>query len=130
MIPVHFVQLPELPLTANGKVDRKKLPDVEELTDANYVAPRNATEEKLVQLWREVLGKEKIGVKDSFFDIGGHSLKAVRVLLKIYERFDTEIDLTTFFNGPTIESLAIEIDNIQWLRQSDEKAAPAKKIVL
>jgi amino acid adenylation domain-containing protein len=113
MIPVHFVQLPELPLTANGKVDRKKLPDVEELTDANYVAPRNATEEKLVQLWREVLGKEKIGVKDNFFEIGGHSLRAIRLVSLIQKEFEVNIGLKEIFEALDPEQQAELIANAQ-----------------
>lgn len=117
MVPVFFVQLPELPLNANGKVDRKNLPNPDGLgigTGVEYVAPRNETEEKLVAIWQDVLGKEKIGVKDNFFAIGGHSLKATRVASNIRKVFNVNLSLPVLFSNPTIENIAAEIDKTFW----------------
>jgi amino acid adenylation domain-containing protein len=117
MVPVYFVQLPELPLNINGKVDRKKLPDPEGLgisTGVEYVAPRNETEERLLKIWQEILGKEKIGVKDNFFAIGGHSLKATRLASNIRKEFDVNLTLPVLFSNPTIEHIAGEIEKTYW----------------
>jgi acyl-coenzyme A synthetase/AMP-(fatty) acid ligase/acyl carrier protein len=133
MIPTHFMQLDKLPLTANGKIDKKSLPALEELNTSTYIAPRNEMEEKLVEIWSEVLEveKEKIGVKDSFFELGGHSLKAIRIVLKIHEQFGIEIDLTNFFYEPNIEALATEMENILWVNEAgDQMPVSDNKIVL
>ena len=82
MVPAHYVQLAELPLTTNGKVDRKRLPAASGnamLAATEYVAPRNQTEEKLAAIWQEILAKDRIGIRDNFFDLGGHSLSAIRL---------------------------------------------------
>jgi pimeloyl-ACP methyl ester carboxylesterase len=102
----------KLPLTPNGKVDRKALPaptvnDLE--AQAEYVAPRNSTERKLVQLWEEVLGIRPISVTANFFDLGGRSILAARLFTKILRTFGKELPLSTLFRSPTIEQLAKEL---------------------
>jgi len=117
MVPSMYAQLEALPLNTNGKVDRKRLPNPEGLglgSGVEYVAPRNETEEKLVEIWQEVLGKEKIGVKDNFFNIGGHSLKATRLTSQIRKVFDVTITMPVLFSNPTIEHLAAEIEKTYW----------------
>jgi tyrocidine synthetase III len=124
MVPSQFVQLPSMPLTASGKTDRKQLLSLQAngmQTGVGYVAPRNTTEEKLVQLWREILGRENIGVKDNFFDLGGHSLKATRLIARIKKEFNTEIDLKNIFHEPTIEVLSDTIINNSWFNASVEE---------
>jgi amino acid adenylation domain-containing protein len=109
MIPAYFVPLNELPLTTNGKLDRKKLPDPVGLGLGNtveYVAPTNPTEEKLVLIWQEILKREKIGIKDNFFDLGGHSLKATRLASQIHRIFDVKLALKDLFTAATIEAQA------------------------
>ncbi len=112
MIPTYFIQLDKLPLTANGKVDRKSLPepDGSVTTGAEYEAPRNEIEEKLVSIWSEVLGIEKIGINDNFFELGGHSLKAISIIAKIHKKLNVELPLRELFKTPTIKSLAEYID--------------------
>lgn len=119
MIPSYFISLEVLPLTPNGKVDRKSLPPLEGAEVANeaeYVAPRNEIEEKLVTMWSEVLEKEatSIGVRDNFFESGGHSLNAVRLMGLIKQHLDVKIDLQMLFYNPTIEGLHDEIELIYW----------------
>lgn len=100
MVPGFFVQLNDLPLNSNGKIDRKKLPAPEALgvtTGVEYVAPADQVEEQLVQLWQEILGKEKIGVLDNFFELGGHSLKATRLISRIHREFGVKISLKDLF---------------------------------
>ncbi|WP_254640141.1 non-ribosomal peptide synthetase [Chitinophaga sp. GbtcB8] len=112
MLPAHFVQLEVLPLTPNGKVDKKKLPEPEGLgiTGVEYVAPRNDTEEKLAAIWQEVLGHNHIGVKDNFFEVGGHSLKATRLSSKIYNAFEVKLALKDLFNYAVLEEQASLIE--------------------
>lgn len=112
MIPSAFVQLATLPLTPNGKVDRKALPaatpqDFE--TRQNYVAPGDPVERHLAGLWEEVLGIHPIGVKTSFFDLGGRSILAARLFMKISRAFGKDLPLATLFHAPTIEQLAGEL---------------------
>jgi acyl carrier protein len=115
MLPAHYVFLEELPLTPNGKIDRKNLPEpgLDEDTKAEYVAPRNKIEKKLVELWQEILEKEKIGIQENFFQLGGHSLLAITLINKIYQEFDLEISLGDFIDHQTIGKLAEYIRNIE-----------------
>jgi amino acid adenylation domain-containing protein len=115
MIPAHIVQLEAMPITANGKIDKKSLPDpaVDGSTSVGaYVAPRNETEQKLVKIWEEVLQRENIGVKDDFFALGGHSLKALKVIFRVNEEFKTGVKVSNLFNTSSIEDFAILIDYI------------------
>ena len=115
MVPSRFVYMEALPLNSSGKVDRNALPEVENIRPemvSEYVAPRNELEEKLALIWQEVLGIDRAGVKDNFFDLGGHSLKATQVLARIKREIGPEIPLRLIFEDPTIEGLchAIETD--------------------
>jgi acyl carrier protein len=119
MVPAHFVQLAAFPLNPNGKVDRKQLPDPEGFGIASgveYVAPGNETEERLVAIWQEILGKDNIGISNNFFDLGGHSLNATRLISKIKKEFETEITMREFFEDPVISVLADKINNNRWLQ--------------
>ena len=112
MTPAAYVQLGSLPLTPNGKVDRGALPSPRpEAFEANenYVAPRNAVERKLVTLWEQVLDIHPIGVQTSFFDLGGQSLLAARLFMKISRAFGKDLPLAALFAAPTIEQLANEL---------------------
>ncbi|MGG3840811.1 amino acid adenylation domain-containing protein, partial [Paenibacillus thiaminolyticus] len=108
MVPSCFVQLEHMPLTPNGKIDRKALPapDGSMETGADYVAPRTAVEAQLAQIWQEVLGLSRIGVKDNFFDIGGHSLRATTLVAKLHKEMGIEMPLREVFQYPTIEQMA------------------------
>ncbi|QIY90739.1 non-ribosomal peptide synthetase [Chryseobacterium gallinarum] len=108
MVPAFFVELDTIPLTFNGKIDRKSLPDIsdENLIRKEYTAPGNETEKKIAEIWQEVLGIEKIGATDNFFELGGHSLKALNILHRINESFQLSFSLEYIFNFPTVGSLA------------------------
>ncbi|RBL90281.1 non-ribosomal peptide synthetase [Chitinophaga flava] len=123
MHPGYYLQLDTLPLTPNGKVDKARLPAPSEQTTgrAEYVAPTNDTEQQLVYIWQEVLGKEKIGIRDNFFDMGGHSLTAIRLITRIKKEFSIEINMKDVFADPTIEVLADLINNDLWLQDSMEE---------
>jgi amino acid adenylation domain-containing protein len=105
MIPGCFVTLDKIPLTANGKVDRKSLPEPEVDVSCEYIAPRDEVEKNLVEIWKEVLGwtdDTSIGIEDNFFDLGGDSLKATILTAKIYREFQVRITLGQIFQIPTI----------------------------
>ncbi len=107
MIPSAFVIIDKMPLTPNGKIDRNALPPPKEisLTEA-YIAPRNTLEMQLVKIWENVLNRHPVSVRDNFFQIGGHSLLAVRLLSQIQQEFGQNLPLSIFFQGPSIEHLA------------------------
>ena len=107
MVPAMFVSLDALPLSPNGKIDRKALPaPVREMADsAEFVAPRNAVESKVAAIWSEVLGVERIGVNDSFFELGGHSLLATQIIARVREQFGVDVALRGLFEQPTIAAL-------------------------
>ena len=101
-----------MPLTANGKVDRRRLPEPDEQLLARgtaYVAPRNAIEEKLVEIWQEILGREKIGVRDNFFELGGHSIKAIQLTSRINLAFSIKFSILQIFEEASIENIAEQI---------------------
>jgi acyl carrier protein len=114
MLPSALVRLDALPLSANGKIDRKALPqpDMAAQSGRAYTAPRNAAEETLVGIWQEVLGIEKIGVADNFFDLGGHSLLAVQVLSRLRRVFGIEVPLRRLFEASAIEALALLVEEL------------------
>ena len=112
MIPSHFVQLTEIPLTPNRKVDKRALPEIKSTTRGKeHIAPRNDIEEKLAEMWSEVLGIEKnrIGIDDNFFDLGGHSLKITMLLSSIRNELKKSLSLAEIFTTPTIRELAENI---------------------
>ncbi|HEV2705717.1 MAG TPA: amino acid adenylation domain-containing protein [Pyrinomonadaceae bacterium] len=108
MIPAVFVLLSELPLMPNGKVDRRALPAPEEVSDEveESVAPQTEVESIIAGIWREVLRREKVGVHENFFDLGGHSLLMVQVHNRLRKAFDTNITMLDLFKYPTISALA------------------------
>lgn len=106
MVPSVLMILETLPLTPNGKVDRLALPAPDRSSKPEIVIPRDSLELELAQIWEEVLNVRPIGVTDNFFDIGGHSLLAVRLMALIQQQFGRELPLSTLFQGGTIEQLA------------------------
>ncbi len=112
MVPAAFVLLDAFPLTPNGKINRNALPAPElSRSDLNavYVAPRNETEEKIVEIVAELLDAEQVGVNDNFFDLGGHSLLATQFMSRLKTTFDVELSLKTLFEKPTAAQIAEEV---------------------
>ncbi|KWT03451.1 peptide synthetase [Pseudomonas syringae pv. avii] len=103
MVPTHFIFLDKLPLTANGKLDRKALPapDAGQL-QAAYVAPQGELEEQLASVWSAVLNVEQVGRSDNFFELGGHSLLAVQMLVRVREQLQREVGLKDLFEQPVL----------------------------
>ncbi|HTF82369.1 MAG TPA: AMP-binding protein, partial [Cytophagales bacterium] len=107
MVPTSLIQMDELPLNSNGKLDVSKLPDIAIKSKNTFEAPRNEIEEQLVQIWKDVLGIPIISINDNFFDLGGHSLKAMKVLHSLSKNF--ELKLTHLFKYPTIKELSVNL---------------------
>ncbi len=109
MVPPAWVVLEKLPVTPNGKVDRRALPEPESARpdlSISYVAPRNEVEQVIAEIWQEVLQIEQVGVHDKFFHLGGHSMLLVRVHARLRERFAQELSMMDLFRYPDISSLA------------------------
>jgi polyketide synthase PksJ len=108
MVPSQFVFLERIPRTPNNKIDRRALPVPESLSrkTAELVLPAGSLETELTQLWRSALGLERVGVEDNFFDLGGHSVLAVRIHRRLHELTAKHVSLTDLFRFPTIRSLA------------------------
>ncbi len=126
MVPSRFVMLAQMPLTPNGKLDRRALPAPDhsrpELGD-HFVAPRTPIEEVLTGIWSEVLRLEKIGVNDSFFDLGGHSLLATQVISRVRETFGVDLGLRVLFEHRTVRRMAKVVEEARRAGRSLE--APA-----
>jgi len=109
MIPAHFVQMGKLPLTSNGKLDRKKLPDPGAAglaTGMTYVAPRNEIEKHLLEIWQEILDTSNIGVHDNFFDAGGNSIKLIKMIRLVNQRFSRQLSVVHAFRLTNISTLS------------------------
>jgi hypothetical protein len=114
MVPGFFVTLPGLPVTANGKIDRRRLPAPEHPgIEAAFVPPSTAAEQVLVRLWSEVLGLERVGVGDSFFDLGGHSLLLPRIQARIREDLGRDVPLLKLIEHPTVAALAAWLEGVE-----------------
>ncbi|HWM91847.1 MAG TPA: amino acid adenylation domain-containing protein [Thermoanaerobaculia bacterium] len=123
MIPSAFVVLDALPLTQNGKVDLRALPDPDwdEAASQGFAAPRTPTEELLAAVWSEVLGRSQVGIHDGFFELGGHSLLATQVVSRVRKTLGVEIPLRALFEAPTIAGLA---ERVEATRRGGEMLAP------
>lgn len=106
MIPARIVELCQLPLTANGKIDRKALPAPPPFLETGYVPPATRTECVIAQAWTEVLGLERVGVHDDFFALGGHSLRATQLTALLRERLCVDLTARLVFEAPTVRALA------------------------
>ncbi|MGD2087210.1 MAG: amino acid adenylation domain-containing protein [Candidatus Aminicenantes bacterium] len=126
MIPGYFVRLEELPLTPSGKVDRKALPlpRTEALREI-YTAPQNPKEEKLAEIWSEILGmrKDRVSINANFFELGGNSLSAAIMVSKIHRKLNVKVPLAEIFKTPTIRKLSAYIKN-----QGEERYAPIEPV--
>nr|QEO74053.1 condensation domain-containing protein [uncultured bacterium] len=112
MVPQAFVELDEIPLTPNGKVNHSALPalDSARRAEAEFVEPQGMVEERLAAIWSEVLRVSKVGAEDNFFELGGHSLLATQVISRVREAFKVEVPLRALFEQPTVRQLAAEIE--------------------
>ncbi len=127
MIPKRFVLVDRIALTHNGKIDRAKLPSIDELpvqVTQEYTGPRDDIEDRLQAIWEEALEIRPIGIHQDFYEIGGHSLLAVKVLARIEREFNCRIPLAAMFPAPTIESIGARI-----ARDTKERERPATELI-
>jgi len=124
MIPSYFIQIPQIPLTANGKVDKRKLPAAQIDTAADYTPPRDDLDRKLVEVWAEVLDleDENVGIDMNFFELGGHSLKATILISRLHKQLNVKLHLAEVFQAPTVREMA---DMITGLQKDAFEAIPA-----
>ncbi len=129
MVPAAFVWLPAFPLNASGKIDRKALPEplAAQARSDTYLAPRNPFETLLAQIWQEALQLEKVGVMDNFFEIGGHSLLAGRVISLIQQITGRLLPLSALFANPTVAQLAVLLKEDSLLDQVWDTLVPIRK---
>jgi amino acid adenylation domain-containing protein len=118
MVPAAFVAIDRIPLTANGKLDRRALPAPEAAAAAagaedGYVAPRTPVEEVLAAIWCEVLRRDRVGAGDDFFAVGGHSLRATQVVGRIRDALGVELPLRAIFEAPTLAELAGRVEEMR-----------------
>jgi phosphopantetheine binding protein len=129
MVPNMFVLLPELPLNANGKVDRKKLPEPESRSSAGsgqHVAARTELEQTLAAAWQEVLGVERIGINDNFFEAGGSSLLVLKLRRGLERKLSRSIAVADLFQYPTIKYFAEYLDKSDMPARFEEAEDRAK----
>ncbi len=122
MIPSYFVIIDRIPLTPNGKINRKALPEPKTevaATAGQYTAPRDKAEEKLVEIWSEILAieKEKIGIENSFFQLGGNSLSLIKMVSQVYKSFAVEVSFTRIFANPVIKEISNYIKSKQYIEE-------------
>ncbi len=124
MVPGNYISISSVPVTSNGKADKKTLLEEQKRgallgSGVEYVAPVTTTEIKLAAIWSELLNRDQVGTRDNFFNLGGHSLKATRMVAHIHREFNCEILLRQIFEYPEMGQLATEIDNTLWLQESE-----------
>ncbi|MBB6286057.1 MULTISPECIES: non-ribosomal peptide synthetase [unclassified Pseudomonas] len=123
MVPLHWLWFERLPLNANGKLDRKALPELEigQLHGQDYLAPRNELESTLAAIWAEVLKVERVGVQDNFFELGGHSLLATQIASRVQKTLQRDVPLRAMFECSTVAELAEYIEGLAANEISAEK---------
>jgi amino acid adenylation domain-containing protein len=128
MMPSAFVLLESLPLTTNGKIDRRSLraPDINRAEfESNFTEPRTPDEQLIAEIWAEVLGLERVGIHDNFFELGGHSLLATQAISRLREAFQVEVPLRSLFESPTVATVTESL--LQYRAEQKLKAPPIKQ---
>jgi tyrocidine synthetase-3 len=129
MLPGYYVQLERMPLTSSGKIDKNKLPDPAALqlkSENEYLAPVNEIENKLVLMWQKIVGKEKIGTRDNFFESGGHSLSITRLIGQIHKEMNVKLEVKDLFKNATIKEQAILIEQTQKIIYTEIPLSPVQ----
>ncbi len=122
MVPTHLVLLEAMPLTPNGKLDRKALPapDVS-LAQQDYLAPQTEMEQQLATIWADVLKVERVGITDNFFELGGHSLLATQVVTRAQKRLQRNVPLRAMFEFNTVQALAQHLESLGGAQVDEQK---------
>lgn len=133
VLPEHYEILDNIPLTPNGKVDYRKLPKDFKETKHGIVKPSNETEEKVLKIWNEILGRDDFGTEDNFFDVGGHSLILSQLKVRLEQEFETEVKLVDLFGYPTVSMISEHIqtssagERVTAVKHSEASGDRAKK---
>ncbi len=133
MLPNYFIQLEAFPLTPNGKINKEALLEFKMdyvTSGVEYVAPENKIEIELVEIWEEVLKRKKIGVLDDFFNIGGDSIKAVRIISEVQRAFNVHVDVATLFNEFNVRGLSEVVANKLWHDINSKKDEFVDKVIV
>lgn len=131
MLPSYYVQLKELLLTTNGKIDEKRLPLPDYLSSSlEYIPPSTETEIKIFEIWEKYLDIEKIGINDNFFSIGGNSIKAIKIIAEVQRELKTKIDTITLFKNPTIKNLSEIVDVKLWHTNEQSEEQFKDKVII
>ncbi|HLP62579.1 MAG TPA: non-ribosomal peptide synthetase, partial [Candidatus Deferrimicrobium sp.] len=123
MIPAYFMPIESIPVTPNGKIDKKRLPAPEAKIDDHFVAPKSNCEKAIASLWKEVLELEDVGLDDNFFELGGNSLDILKVNHRLKEKLEKDIPVMVMFRYPTVKTLAGYLD-----QDTDDLAVNKKEI--
>ncbi|WP_288888070.1 non-ribosomal peptide synthetase, partial [uncultured Eubacterium sp.] len=122
MVPSYMMQIEKIPVTKNGKVDKRALPDIEVASEREYVAPRNEIEEMILEIWCDVLNQDKLSVCDAFYELGGNSIRAMKLINRINQEFSISIKLSDFLKSKmTIEDMSIMVEESLYNSLSDEE---------
>ncbi|EPR11937.1 hybrid non-ribosomal peptide synthetase/type I polyketide synthase [Ruminiclostridium papyrosolvens] len=113
MVPAYILQIEKIPVTRNGKLDKGALPEPEAVSGREYIAPRNKMEETIAGIFEEILGVTAMGIEDNFFEMGGHSLRATRVVNQIEAKTGVRLPMKTIFTAPTVKLLAKEVEGVK-----------------
>ena len=131
MVPSEYLVVNAFPLLPSGKVDRKTLAlqtSAHPIDDRGYVAPQTATQERLAAIWRNLLKVGTAGITDNFFELGGHSLMVMQVVARIRKEFEVEVPVRSLFDDPTIQGLAIEVEDA--MAKGIKPSAPISSFLL
>jgi acyl carrier protein len=119
----QWVALESLPDTKSSKKRELSLKHARPDVSVAYVAPRNENEQEVAEIWQQLLGIQRIGIHDDYFELGGDSLLATQIIYRIRERFNVEVPLDKFFEDVTVAALAERVGALLWLKQSQLKAS-------
>lgn len=126
MIPAYFVRLKELPLSSNGKLDIRLLPDPERVATTEFVAPSNETEAQIATIWEEVLQREQVGVNDDFFQIGGNSILLMKVSSLVTKKLSVELSIGELFQNPSVKLIAALVQEKLLTKSQDNEGTAGK----
>ncbi|WP_212003982.1 non-ribosomal peptide synthetase [Chitinophaga sp. HK235] len=124
MLPDRYIQLKAIPLTPNGKIDRQHLLNMESTAPAagnSHIPPKDELEKKLAAMWEEVIKRKPVGISDSFFDMGGNSLKAMQLVTRMRQELNVDIDILMLYQNPTIGKIKIPLENLMWAKARFDK---------
>lgn len=132
MMPTYFIPIHKIPLTSNGKINYKSLPFPDVSMTDQFVLPSTKEEIILVGIWSELLGvnKDRIGVGDNFFTLGGHSLNVIKMILKIMKEFNVKISIDDVFDAPTVQEIAKCIIRYKWAGRQENQNSNENKVTV